>query len=169
MVNIEINNLCLIIYQGRGKLARKVKIGESIYLISSHGKSLKMSDSSIKPKTVYGPQKSSLHIYRRPSFGNASIKSQKIVSNIFKRRSSLDSNKTRTAKYVVTEHELIYCLQVLFFFAYFAFFSCSKILRRTLQNIQAGMGKVKRGKEYCMFYNKYGMLLFEKFNHERIL
>ncbi|XP_046842111.1 uncharacterized protein LOC124436211 [Xenia sp. Carnegie-2017] len=114
---------------GRGKLARKVKIGESIYLISSHGKSLKMSNSSIKPKTVYGPQKSSLHIYRRPSFGNASIKSQKIVSNIFKRRSSLDSNKTRTA---------------------------NKILRRTLQNIQAGMGKVKRGKEYCMFYNKYG-------------
>ena len=43
---------------------------------------------------------------------------------------------------------------------YKLFYLCSKILKRTLQNVQAVMRKVKKQKskseEYCMFYNKFG-------------
>ncbi|CAB4008043.1 zinc finger CCCH domain-containing 3-like, partial [Paramuricea clavata] len=117
----------------RPQLKRKIKIGGSVYLISSHGKSLKKTIPSKDYTTMFSssPRRHSLHVYRRPSVGSST--NTVSVNRIFKRQNSVDKNKTRKA---------------------------NKILKRTLQNVQAVMRKVKKQKskseEYCMFYNKFG-------------
>ncbi|XP_028409994.1 zinc finger CCCH domain-containing protein 3-like isoform X2 [Dendronephthya gigantea] len=112
-------------------LKRKVKIGGSIYLIGSHGKTLKKTVPLKYDKTSSYPtslRRNSLHIYRRPSTAPSSFTNA--VQKIFKRQNSVDKNKTRKA---------------------------NKILKRTVQAIAKRVKKQKsKSEEYCMFFNKFG-------------
>ena len=86
------------LYLAVPQLKRKIKIGGSVYLVSSHGKSLKRtvpSKDSVGHFSTAGSRANSLHVYRRPSTGS----SPNTVNKIFKRQNSVDKNKTRKAKY----------------------------------------------------------------------
>ena len=68
-----------------------------MYLISSHGKTLKKtptSNENTAKASVTPVRRNSLRVYRRPSPGSSS----RTVNRIFKRQNSVDKKKTRTAK-----------------------------------------------------------------------
>ena len=89
-----LKDLIFGLISGQSQLRRKVKIGGSVYVISSHGKTLKKTPTTNDKTKVQTPlRRNSLRIYRRPSSGSSSS----AVNRIFKRPDSFDK-KTRTAK-----------------------------------------------------------------------